>query len=77
MDRTKDKLFKVISKILNCDYNEIGLKSGLLCHHNWDSLAHISIIVGIEEEFDLDIPDDKIDELENVEMIYNFIVKNK
>lgn len=36
---------------------------------NWDSLRHLNLILGLEEEFDVSIPDEEVGNLVNFKLI--------
>ncbi len=45
---------------------------------NWDSLRHLNLILALEEEFDVSIPDEEVGNLVNyklIELIINDLVK--
>lgn len=39
----------------------------------WDSLMHMRLVMEIEEEYDVDIPIDKVAELTTIDDLYAFI----
>jgi acyl carrier protein len=41
----------------------------------WDSLNHISLMLALEDEFDLVIPDDQVIELTTLRAIREFMVR--
>ena len=49
----EEQLLEIFHDILQIDleFNEINSDNS-----SWDSLAHLNIIIAIEEEFDVDIP---------------------
>lgn len=61
-----EKLKKVIADILNVDPNEITMETTFMEDLGADSLDVYQIVMGIEEEFDIEIPEDKI---ENITMV--------
>jgi acyl carrier protein len=40
---------------------------------NWDSLRHLNLILGLEEEFDVTIPDEEVGNLTNFKLIESVI----
>lgn len=44
---------------------------------NWDSLAHVLIVINICDAFSLKFDEDIIPELTSIRKIYNFIKENK
>jgi acyl carrier protein len=62
-----EKLKKVIAEVLNVDPDEITMESTFLDDLGADSLDVFQIIMGIEEEFDIEIPADKAEKITTVE----------
>lgn len=72
-----EKLKKVIAEVLNVDPEEITMDSTFMDDLGADSLDVFQIIMGIEEEFDIEIPAEKAEKIstveEAVEMIKNAV----
>ncbi len=72
-----EKLKKVIAEVLNVDPEEITMESTFTDDLGADSLDVFQIIMGIEEEFDIEIPAEKAENIttveEAVEMIKNAV----
>lgn len=62
-----EKLKKVIAEVLNVDPEEISMSSTFMDDLGADSLDVFQIIMGIEEEFDIEIPADKAEKITTVE----------
>lgn len=62
-----EKLKKVIAEVLNVDPEEITMDTTFLDDLRADSLDIFQIIMGIEEEFDIEIPADKAEKITTVE----------
>lgn len=62
-----EKLKKVIAEVLNVDPEEISLDSTFVDDLGADSLDVFQIIMGIEEEFDIEIPAEKAEKISTVE----------
>ena len=62
----KDKIIDIISTILNTSLDENCIYE---TENLWDSITHIEIIVAIEEEFGVHIPEDKIPYMTSVKNI--------
>ena len=61
-----EKLVKVITEVLNVDVDEITMESTFLDDLGADSLDVYQIIMGIEEEFDIEIPPEAAEKITNV-----------
>ncbi len=72
-----EKLKKVIAEVLNVDPEEITMESTFMDDLGADSLDVFQIIMGIEEEFAIEIPAEKAEKIstveEAVEMIKNAV----
>ncbi|MCM1189386.1 MAG: acyl carrier protein [bacterium] len=62
-----EKLKKVIAEILNVDPNEITMETTFMDDLGADSLDVFQIIMGIEEEFNIEIPAEKAEKISTVE----------
>ena len=61
-----EKLKKVIAEVLNVDPEEITLESTFTDDLGADSLDVFQIVMGIEEEFDIEIPAEKAEKISTV-----------
>ena len=62
-----EKLKKIIADVLNVDPDEITMDTTFLDDLGADSLDVFQIIMGIEEEFDIEIPAEKAEKITTVE----------
>ncbi len=62
-----DKLRQVIANILSVDPDEITPETTFMEDLGADSLDIFQIIMGIEEEFDIEIPAEKVEHIATVE----------
>ena len=67
-----EKLKKVIAEVLNVDPNEITMETTFQDDLGADSLDVFQIIMGIEEEFDIEIPDEDAEKLTSVGEAMNY-----
>ena len=72
-----EKLKKIIAAVLNVDPDEITMETTFQDDLGADSLDVYQIIMGIEEEFDIEIPAESAEQVttveEAVEMIKNAV----
>lgn len=59
----KNDVIKTISTVLKAEVNENTMKIDVPV---WDSLKHIQIIMELEEKFDIEIPIEKVAEIDSV-----------
>ena len=62
-----EKLKKIIAEVLNVDPDEITMKTTFQDDLGADSLDVYQIIMGIEEEFDIEIPAETAEQVTTVE----------
>lgn len=62
-----EKLKKVIAEVLSVDPDEITMDTTFTDDLGADSLDVFQIILGIEEEFDIEIPAEKAESITTVE----------
>ena len=68
-----EKLKKIIAEVLNVDAEEIALETTFVDDLGADSLDVFQIIMGIEEEFDIEIPAEDAEKITTVEEAVNLI----
>ena len=61
-----EKLAKIIAEVLNVDANEITLDTTFVDELGADSLDVFQIIMGIEEEFDIEIDNEEAEKIVSV-----------
>lgn len=62
-----EKLKQVIAQVLNVDPKEITMETTFMEDLGADSLDIFQIVMGIEEEFDIEIPPEKVEHITTVE----------
>lgn len=68
-----EKLQKIIAEVLNIEPDQIGMESTFVDDLGADSLDVFQIIMGIEEEFDIEIPQDAAEHISTVADAVNAI----
>lgn len=61
-----EKLRDIIFEVLNVDENEVTMESTFIDDLGADSLDVFQIIMGIEEEFDIEIPNEEAEKIVTV-----------
>lgn len=61
-----EKLKKIIAEVLNVDEEEITMESTFVDDLGADSLDVFQIIMGLEEEFDIEIPNEEAEKIVTV-----------
>ena len=72
-----EKLKSIIVEVLSVDESEVTLEATFVDDHGADSLDVFQIIMGLEEEFDIEIPNEEAEKIvtvgDAVEQIKNAI----
>ena len=61
-----EKLKKIIAEVLNVDEEEITMETTFVDDLGADSLDVFHIIMGLEEEFDIEIPNEEAEKIVTV-----------
>lgn len=70
---TLEKVKKLLAEQLNVDENSITENTDIMDDLKADSLDKFQMLMSLEEEFDISVPDDKAQELKKVSDIVKFI----
>mgnify|MGYP005852763411 CR=1 FL=1 len=71
-----EKVRKILSDQLEIDEENITMDSDLIEDLKADSLAIVELIMDLEQEFDLDIPDEELPKVVTVRDVVSYIEKN-
>ena len=71
-----EKVRKILSDQLEIDEDSISMESDLVEDLKADSLAIVELIMDLEQEFDLDIPDEELPKVATVKDVVTYIEKN-
>lgn len=63
----KDKFIAAFKEALELEDKEVNLSDNFRDYEEWDSIAQLSLIAALDEEFDLQIEGDDFEELKTVE----------
>jgi acyl carrier protein len=69
----EDKVKKIIAEKLSVDIEEIVPEASFVDDLGADSLDLVELIMSMEEEFDIDIPDEDAEKLVTVKDVFDFI----
>ena len=72
-----DKVVQILADQLSVDPDKITMESLLEEDLDADSLDAIDIVMSIEDEFEVEVPDEGIANMKSVADIVNFIENNK
>ena len=72
-----EKLQEIIADVLNVDPNEVTMETTFTDDLGADSLDVFQIIMGIEEEFDIEISNEDAEKIATVGDAINYIEEHK
>ena len=67
------KIIKIVSDQLNVDEGEINPDSSFVDDLGADSLDTVELVMALEDEFGLDIPDEEADKIKTVQDAITYI----
>ena len=71
-----DKVIAILCEQFELDENDITEDTSLVDDLGADSMDILDITMALEEEFDIEIPDEEAEELKTVRDIVNYIENN-
>ena len=77
MDRSEiqQRVTSVVANVLNVDPAEVQPESNLVFDLGADSFSSVELIAGFEEEFDIEMDEDRAREVQTVEGAVDFIAQ--
>jgi acyl carrier protein len=72
----EERVFSVVSKILETPLSAINVDSKPETIPNWDSLNHIKLMLALEEEFNIQFSDEEVLDLNGISKIIKTIRKH-
>ena len=69
MENIKDQIKLVMSLVFEVPYEKITEDSSPDNIESWDSLKHLNLILALEEEFNVTIPDEEVGNIINFKLI--------
>ena len=72
----QEKLFTLIARQLGIDEADISLSSNFMDDLGADSLDTVELVMLLEDEFDIEIPDDVAAELHTAGDVANYLEQN-
>ena len=72
-----DKIREIIVEQLKVDIDSVTMNTDLLKELEADSLDAAEILVAIEEEYDIEIPEEEADKFQKVADIVNYVEENR
>ena len=69
MKNQKVKILEVMSSVFEVEISVLNEDSSVDNIENWDSIRHLNLILALEEEFNISIPDEEVGDLVNYNLI--------
>jgi len=73
----ENEFIRKLAEALELEENKISTSDKFKEYEEWDSLAVLSVLAMINEEFDITIPRQDFEKLETVKDIYNYIIEKR
>ncbi len=77
MEEIQAKVIQIISEQLGKDVSEIKMSSHFIEDLDADSLDTVELVMALEEEFEVDIPDEAAEKITTVQSAVDFIAGSK
>ena len=71
-----EKLQKIIAEVLNIDTDKITMESTFVDDLGADSLDVVDLLMSIEDEFEIEVPDEEIENIKTVGDLVKYIEAN-
>lgn len=69
MEKRKVRILQILSNVFEVDLTTLNEDSSIDNIENWDSIRHLNLILALEEEFQITIPDEEVGDLVNFKLI--------
>ena len=77
MEEIQAKIVQIISEQLGKDESDISMSTNFIEDLDADSLDTVELVMALEEEFEIDIPDDAAEKITTVQSAVDFITEAK
>lgn len=75
-EEIEQKVVSIVSEQMGVDKAEISLETSFINDLNADSLDTVELVMELEDEFDLNIPDEEAEKIQTVGAAVSFIQKH-
>ena len=72
----EDKVMQIVAEQMSVDRSEVSRKTSFVDDLNADSLDTVELVMELEDEFDLTIPDEDAEKLKTVGEVMDYIKNN-
>ena len=71
----EEKVVEIIVRELGLDRKEISPEKSFIEDLGLDSLAVMTLAMAIEEEFDVEVPDDDVEGIKTIQNVFDYLHK--
>ncbi len=72
----KDRLIEMVAQSMGIDEMDVKMESNFMNDLGADSLDTVELILELEDEFGIEIPDDQAENMHTVADVYNYLDNN-
>lgn len=65
----ENRIKNIMSAVFEIPYTEISEESSMDTIESWDSLKHMNLVIALEDEFQITIPDEEVGNLASFSLI--------
>ena len=76
VEEIEQKVIQIVSEQMSVDKNEISRETSFVNDLNADSLDTVELVMELEDEFDMTIPDEEAEKLKTVGEAISYIQKS-
>jgi acyl carrier protein len=69
MEKQSVRILQILSNVFEVEISTLNENSSIDNIENWDSIRHLNLILALEEEFKISIPDEEVGNLVNFKLI--------
>ena len=69
----KNRIVEIIANQLGIDQDDVTAEASVIDDLGADSLDVVELVMALEEEFDLEIPDEEAEKITNVQNIFDYM----
>ena len=75
MGAIEDKVVEIIIRELGLEKDEIAPEKNFIDDLGLDSLDVMTLAMAIEEEFDIEVPDDDVEGIKTIQNVFDYLQK--
>ena len=76
-DAIEKRVCEIVMEQLGVSESDVKLEASFVDDLGADSLDTVELVMALEEEFDIEIPDEAAEKIATIQQAVNFVVENK